>query len=83
VIGQLELMANDLRVVAREPALGRLSAVDVAEYLELPLAAQLRFDPDLPARMDKGCFDPEPRGPLGRTAAELLDLFGLYALAAA
>jgi secretion/DNA translocation related CpaE-like protein len=83
VSGQLELMANDLRVVAREPALGRLSAVDVAEYLELPLAAQLRFDPDLPGLMDKGRFDPEPRGPLGRAAAELLDLFGLYTLVAA
>jgi secretion/DNA translocation related CpaE-like protein len=83
VAGQLGLVANDLRVVAREPSLGGLSASDVADHLALPLAAQSRFDRELPARMDKGRFNPEPRDPLGRTASDLLDLFGLYGLAAA
>jgi secretion/DNA translocation related CpaE-like protein len=83
VAGQLGLVASDLRVVAREPALGGLSAADVADHLGLPLAAQLRLDRDLPMRMDKGHFDPDSRGPLGRTAADLLDTFGLYGLAAA
>jgi hypothetical protein len=70
-------------VVAREPGLGGLSAVDVAKHLSLPLAAKLRFDRDLPALMDKGRFDPRPRGALGRTAGELLDLFGLSGVLAA
>lgn len=83
LVGPLREVATDLRVVAREPGLGGLSAVDVAEYLSLPLAAQLRFDRDLPALMDQGRFDPRPRGALGRTASEVLDTFGLYGLLAA
>lgn len=78
VAGQFGLVANDLRVVAREPGLGGLSAADVADHLGLPLAVQLRLDRDLPVQMDQGRFDPEPRGPLGRAAGELLDVFGLY-----
>ncbi|TDO50852.1 secretion/DNA translocation related CpaE-like protein [Kribbella sp. VKM Ac-2527] len=83
LVRPLREVATDLRVVAREPGLGGLSAVDVAEHLSLPLAARLRFDRDLPALMDQGRFDPRPRGALGRTAGELLDLFGLHGLAAA
>jgi secretion/DNA translocation related CpaE-like protein len=83
LVSPLRDVATDLRVVAREPGLGGLSAVDVAKHLSLPLAAKLRFDRDLPALMDKGRFDPRPRGALGRTAGELLDLFGLYGLLAA
>ncbi len=83
LVSPLREVATDLRVVAREPGLGGLSAVDVAKHLSLPLAAKLRFDRDLPALMDKGRFDPRPHGALGRTAGELLDLFGLYGLLAA
>jgi secretion/DNA translocation related CpaE-like protein len=83
LVGPLREVATDLRVVAREPGLGGLSAVDVAKHLSLPLAAKLRFDRDLPALMDKGRFDPRPRGALGRTAGELLDLFGLSGMLAA
>jgi secretion/DNA translocation related CpaE-like protein len=79
----LREVASDLRVVAREPGLNGLSAVDVAEHLSLPLASKLGFDRELAVAMDKGRFDPRPRGPLGRVAAELLDLFGLYGLLAA
>ncbi|WP_432944406.1 septum site-determining protein Ssd [Kribbella sp. CA-253562] len=83
LVRPLREVATDLRVVAREPGLGGLSAVDVAHHLSLPLAAKLRFDRELPALMDQGRFDPRPRGVLGRTAGELLDLFGLYGLLAA
>ncbi|ADB29675.1 hypothetical protein Kfla_0554 [Kribbella flavida DSM 17836] len=83
LVGPLREVATDLRVVAREPGLGGLSAVDVAKHLSLPLAAKLRFDRDVAALMDQGRFDPRPRGALGRTAGELLDLFGLYGLLAA
>jgi secretion/DNA translocation related CpaE-like protein len=83
LVRPLREVATDLRVVAREPGLGGLSAVDVAHHLSLPLAAKLRFDRELPALMDQGRFDPRPRGALGRTAGELLDLFGLYGLLAA
>ncbi|MGC4943684.1 septum site-determining protein Ssd [Kribbella sp. DT2] len=83
LVRPLRDVATDLRVVAREPGLGGLSAVDVAKHLSLPLAAKLRFDRDLPALMDKGRFDPRPRGALGRTAGELLDLFGFNGALAA
>jgi secretion/DNA translocation related CpaE-like protein len=83
LVAPLREVASDLRVVAREPGLSGLSAVDVADHLSLPLAAKLGFDRDLPSLMDKGRFDPRPRGALGRTASELLDLFGLYGLMAA
>jgi secretion/DNA translocation related CpaE-like protein len=83
LVAPLREVASDLRVVAREPGLSGLSAVDVAEYLSLPLAVKLGFERELAIVMDKGRFDPRPRGPLGRGAAELLDLFGLYGLLAA
>jgi hypothetical protein len=60
-----------------------LSAADVAGHLSLPLATKVGYERDLPAAMDQGRFNPRPRGPLGRAASELLDLFGLYASAAA
>lgn len=83
LVAWLRLVASDLRVVAREPGLSGLSAIDVADHLSLSLAAKLSFDKDLPAQMDQGRFDPRPRGALGRTAADLLDLYGLYGLMAA
>jgi secretion/DNA translocation related CpaE-like protein len=83
LVPPLRDVASDLRVVAREPGLNGLSAVDVAEYLSLPLAIKLGFERDLAVLMDEGQFDPRPRGPLGRGAADLLDLFGLSGLLAA
>jgi secretion/DNA translocation related CpaE-like protein len=83
LVAPLRDVATDLRVVAREPGLNGMTAVDVADYLSLPLAAKLGRERDLPSLMDEGRFDPRPRGPLGRAAAELLDLFGLYGLMAA
>ncbi|TCM49123.1 secretion/DNA translocation related CpaE-like protein [Kribbella sp. VKM Ac-2568] len=83
LVAPLREVANDLRVVAREPGLNGLSAIDVADHLSLPLAAKLSVEKDLPTVMDQGRFDPRPRGALGRAASELLDLFGLYGLMAA
>ncbi|WP_232828342.1 septum site-determining protein Ssd [Kribbella monticola] len=84
LVAPLREVATDLRVVAREPALNGLSALDVADHLSLPLAANVgRAERELAAQMDEGRFDPRPRTALGRAAAELLDLFGLHELAAA
>lgn len=83
LVGPLRDVAGDLRVVARDPRVNGLSAADVASHLSLPLATRVGHERDLPAAMDQGRFDPRPRGPLGRAASELLDLFGLYAAAAA
>jgi len=83
LVAPLRDVATDLRVVAREPALNGMTAVDVADHLALPLAAKLARERDLPSLMDQGRFDPRPRSALGRTAAEVLDLFGLYGLMAA
>jgi secretion/DNA translocation related CpaE-like protein len=74
----LGMVATDLRVVAREPAAGDLTATDVAAHIGCPLAAQVRFDKDLAREIDDGRFAPEPRSALGRASAELLDHFGLY-----
>jgi secretion/DNA translocation related CpaE-like protein len=83
LVGPLRDVADDLRVVAREPRVKGLSAPDVAEHLMLPLATKVGYERDLPFAMDQGRFDPRPRGPLGRAAADLLDMFGLYGSVAA
>ncbi|MEV6411705.1 septum site-determining protein Ssd [Kribbella sp. NPDC051718] len=83
LVAPLREVAHDLRVVAREPGLNGLSALDVADHLSLPLAAKLGFERDLATALDDGRFDPRPRSALGRAANEVLDLFGLYDLLAA
>jgi secretion/DNA translocation related CpaE-like protein len=83
LVAPLREVAHDLRVVAREPGLNGLSALDVADHLSLPLAAKLGYERDLPAVLDDGRFDPRPRSALGRAANEVLDLFGLSDLLAA
>jgi secretion/DNA translocation related CpaE-like protein len=83
LVAPLRQVAHDLRVVAREPGLNGLSALDVADHLSLPLAAKLGFERDLPSLLDEGRFDPRPRSALGRAATEVLDLFGLHGLLAA
>lgn len=83
LVAPLREVAHDLRVVAREPGLNGLSALDVADHLSLPLAAKLGFERDLPSSLDEGRFDPRPRSALGRASSEVLDLFGLYGLLAA
>lgn len=83
LVAPLREVAHDLRVVAREPGLNGLSALDVADHLSLPLAAKLGFERELPSLLDEGHFDPRPRNALGRAAGEVLDLFGLYGLLAA
>ncbi|GAA0935217.1 septum formation initiator [Kribbella koreensis] len=83
LVAPLREVAHDLRVVAREPGLNGLSALDVADHLSLPLAAKLGYERDLATALDDGRFDPRPRSALGRAANEVLDLFGLHALLAA
>lgn len=83
LVAPLREVAHDLRVVAREPGLNGLSALDVADHLSLPLAAKLGYERDLATALDDGRFDPRPRSALGRAANEVLDLFGLYGLLAA
>ncbi len=78
VAGRVGLLANDLRVVARDSAVNSLTAGDLADHLALPLAGELRHDRDLPKQVDGGRLDPRPRTALGRVCAELLDRFGLY-----
>ncbi|WBQ04915.1 septum site-determining protein Ssd [Kribbella sp. CA-293567] len=83
LVAPLREVAHDLRVVAREPGLNGLSALDVADHLSLPLAAKLGFERDLPSLLDEGRFDPRPRSALGRAATDILELFGLYGSLAA
>jgi secretion/DNA translocation related CpaE-like protein len=79
VAGRLTLAGSDIRVVARESVAGSLKPADTAAHLGLTLTAQLRLDKDLAGQIERGQFAPHARSPLGRTAAALLDTFGLYA----
>ena len=83
VAARLRLIGTDLRIVARESASGSLRAADVASHLGGSLTAELRLDKDLARQVEAGRFAPQPRSPLGRTCAALLDTFGLYGSEAA
>jgi len=83
VVGHIGLIANNLRLLARDPALSGLSPADVATHLGVPLAGRIRFDKGLAERVDRKAFTVDQRNGLGRAAAEILDQFGLSGRAAA
>ena len=66
-------IAGDVRVVVRGPAPGGLAALDVAHALGLPLAGQLKAEPDLGASLERGEAPAgQGRGPLAKFCRELL-----------
>jgi len=77
--GPLAEVAGDLRVIARSAHRPAIPAAEAAAHLSLPLATSFTDERDLPAAMDQGRFDPNPRGSLARAAVTLLDLFGAAA----
>lgn len=83
VAARLSLAGIDLRVVARESISGSLRAADIATHLGVASTAELRHDKDLARQIEAGRFMPQPRSPLGRTCAALLDTFGLFGSEAA
>jgi secretion/DNA translocation related CpaE-like protein len=65
--------ADDVRVVVRGPAPGGLDAIDIANALGLPLAGQLKAEPDLAVALERGEVPAgRGRGPLAEFCRRLL-----------
>jgi hypothetical protein len=63
-----------IRLVVRGPSPGRLSAVEISESLNLPLAGTLRPEPGLPAMLEGGMAPTTTgRGPLAGLCRRLVD----------
>jgi secretion/DNA translocation related CpaE-like protein len=66
-------LADDVRLVVRDPAPGGLVATEIAAALGMPLAGHLRAEPDLPAALERGeAPGGRGRGPLARFCRDLL-----------
>jgi secretion/DNA translocation related CpaE-like protein len=74
VVAGAGLVAADLRVVVRGPAPAKLSAQTVAGCLGLPLAGELRAEPNLAVALERGVPPARRgRGPLATFCMGLLD----------
>lgn len=58
--------------VVRGPAPGGLPAAQVAQAAGVPLLTAMRAEPNLPAAVESGEFQPRPRGPLAKAADAVL-----------
>jgi secretion/DNA translocation related CpaE-like protein len=73
VATEVAKFADDVRVVVRGPAPGGLDAVDIASALGLPLAGQLKAEPDLAVALEHGEVPAgRGRGPLAEFCRRLL-----------
>ncbi len=80
VAAVVAMHCDDVRVVVRGPAPGRLAAATIAESLGLPLAGSMRAEPGLAAALERG--DPPAargRGPLAGFCATFLGTLGVPA----
>ena len=74
VIRRLADRGADLGLVVRGPSPGGLAGADLSEILEVPLLAQMRPQPHLARDLEWGRPPgSDPRGPLARAAAQVLD----------
>ncbi len=71
--GELRRVASDVQAVVRGPAPSGLSLQAIARSLALPIAATLRVEPGLARDYERGVPPGQPRGPLVRLCARLLD----------
>lgn len=65
--------AGDVRAVVRGPAPSGLSLQAITRSVGLPLAGAIRAEPGLARDYERGVPPGQPRGPLARLCAELLD----------
>jgi hypothetical protein len=75
VAGALRLVATDVQAVVRGPAPSGLSIPAIARSLAVPVAGTLRAEPGLARDYERGVPPGQPRGPLMRLCARLLDQF--------
>lgn len=74
VASEVARFADEVRVVVRGPAPGGLDAIDIASALGLPLAGQLKAEPDLAVALERGEVPAgRGRGPLAEFCRRLLD----------
>lgn len=73
VVGTLQLLVDDVRLVVRGPSPTGLGAADVAQSAGVPVAAWLDPEPDIEAALDEGRPPGRGgRGPLATVCGELL-----------
>jgi secretion/DNA translocation related CpaE-like protein len=73
VVGTLQLLVEDVRLVVRGPSPTGLTGADVAEAVGLPLTAWLDPEPDLDKALDEGRPPGRGgRGPLAEVCSSLL-----------
>ncbi|MEU6643299.1 septum site-determining protein Ssd [Saccharomonospora sp. NPDC046836] len=65
-----------VRVVVRGPAPGGLAVADVADAVGVPALGWVRSERTLPRAVERGTFDPRPRGALGVACRTVLDAMG-------
>ncbi len=75
----LQAVAADVQAVVRGPAPSGLTPKGIGCALGIPLAGQLRAEPGLARDYERGIPPGQPRGPLGRLCAQLLDQLGVKA----
>ncbi|HEX4427903.1 MAG TPA: septum site-determining protein Ssd [Frankiaceae bacterium] len=81
--GALRLVTTDVQAVVRGPAPSGLSMHAIARSLALPIAGTLRVEPGLARDYERGVPPGQPRGPLVRLCAQLLDQLSLQERGAA
>jgi secretion/DNA translocation related CpaE-like protein len=69
----LRRLTTDVQAVIRGPAPSGLSVQAIARTLALPIAGTLRVEPGLARDYERGVPPGQPRGPLVRLCAHLLD----------
>lgn len=73
VVPNVAQHCDDVRLVVRGPAPGGVSAADIAQVLEVPLAGELRAEPGLAAALERGEAPARRgRGPLAEFCREFL-----------
>lgn len=78
-LGQLRMLASDIRLVVRGPGPSGLDADLVADTLGLPLLRRMRHDRRVAEAIDLGLGPlSRRRGPLASAAAAILDDLGLH-----
>jgi secretion/DNA translocation related CpaE-like protein len=75
----LQVVAGDVQAVVRGPAASGIAPIGIARTMGLPLAGQMKAESGLSRDYDRGIPPGQPRGPLGRLCAKLLDDLGIKA----
>jgi secretion/DNA translocation related CpaE-like protein len=73
----LQSITRDLQMVVRGPAPSGIAPIGMARTMGIPLAGVMRPEPGLSRNYERGVSPGQPRGPLARLCARLLDDLGV------